>query len=104
MYDHKEQQYVALKIVRNERRFHRQAVEEVRILDHLRKVDTEDKHNVIKMFDSFTFRNHKCITFELLDINLFELIQKTKFQGFNMTVCKKCFETFGCIKLLIMRI
>ncbi|PIO69752.1 hypothetical protein TELCIR_08421, partial [Teladorsagia circumcincta] len=31
-YDHKYQQYVALKLVRNEKRFHRQADEEIRIL------------------------------------------------------------------------
>ncbi|KFM80614.1 putative dual specificity tyrosine-phosphorylation-regulated kinase 3-like protein, partial [Stegodyphus mimosarum] len=36
-YDHKCHQNVALKIVRNEKRFHRQAQEEIRILDHLRK-------------------------------------------------------------------
>lgn len=38
-YDHKKQQHVALKIVRNEKRFHRQAAEEIRILEHLRKQD-----------------------------------------------------------------
>lgn len=42
-YDHKYQQYVALKLVRNEKRFHRQAEEEIRILDHLRRQDTDAK-------------------------------------------------------------
>ena len=32
-YDHKSHQHVALKIVRNEKRFHRQAQEEIRILE-----------------------------------------------------------------------
>ncbi|CAG0892257.1 unnamed protein product [Cyprideis torosa] len=36
-YDHKNHQHVALKIVRNEKRFHRQAQEEIKILEHLRK-------------------------------------------------------------------
>lgn len=85
-YDHKHQQYVALKLVRNEKRFHRQAEEEIRILDHLKKQDVEAAHNVIHMLDNFTFRNHKCITFELMSINLYELIKKNKFQGFNLTV------------------
>jgi len=39
VYDHKSQSHVALKIVRNEKRFHRQAAEEIRILEHLRKQD-----------------------------------------------------------------
>lgn len=89
-YDHKYQQYVALKLVRNEKRFHRQAEEEIRILEHLRRQDNDGQYNVIHMLDNFNFRNHKCITFELMSINLYELIKKNKFQGFNLTVS-------GCI-------
>uniref|UniRef100_A0A914E069 Dual specificity tyrosine-phosphorylation-regulated kinase mbk-2 n=1 Tax=Acrobeloides nanus TaxID=290746 RepID=A0A914E069_9BILA len=88
-YDHKYQQYVALKLVRNEKRFHRQAEEEIRILEHLRRQDNDGQHNVIHMLDNFNFRNHKCITFELMSINLYELIKKNKFQGFNLTLVRK---------------
>lgn len=88
-YDHKKQEHVALKMVRNEKRFHRQALEEVKILKKLREQDKDDTMNIIHMFDSFTFRNHMCITFELLSINLYELIKKNKFQGFSMQLVKK---------------
>lgn len=88
-YDHKKQEHVALKMVRNEKRFHRQAQEEVKILRKLREQDKDDTMNIIHMFDSFTFRNHMCITFELLGINLYELIKKNKFQGFSMQLVKK---------------
>jgi hypothetical protein len=37
VYDHKNRCNVALKIVRNEKRFHKQAQEEIRILKHLRQ-------------------------------------------------------------------
>ncbi|KAK3103657.1 hypothetical protein FSP39_020812 [Pinctada imbricata] len=43
-YDHKLHQHVALKMVRNEKRFHRQAQEEIRILDHLKKQDLKDNN------------------------------------------------------------
>ena len=36
-FDHKTQTHVALKIVRNEKRFHRQAQEEIRIMEALKK-------------------------------------------------------------------
>ena len=88
-YDHKTQQHVALKVVRNERRFHRQANEEIRILEHLRKQDRENTHNIVHLLDHFTFRNHVCLTFELLSINLYELIKKNKFQGFSLALVKK---------------
>lgn len=89
-YDHKTHQNVALKMVRNEKRFHRQAAEEIRILEHLRKQDIKDNSmNIIHMYDHFVFRNHQCITFELLSINLYELIKKNKFQGFSLQLVRK---------------
>ena len=88
-YDHKNHEHVALKMVRNEERFHRQAQEEIRILRNLREQDKDNTMNVIHMFDSFTFRNHMCITFELLSINLYELIKKNKFQGFSLQLVRK---------------
>jgi len=88
-YDHKHQCHVALKIVRNEKRFHRQAAEEIRILEHLRKQDKENSMNIIHMLESFQFRNHICMTFELLSINLYELIKKNKFQGFSLQLVRK---------------
>lgn len=88
-YDHKTHEHVALKMVRNEKRFHRQAQEEIRILSHLRKHDKDNSMNIIHMYDYFTFRNHMCITFELLYINLYELIKKNKFQGFSLQLVRK---------------
>ncbi len=88
-YDHKTQQHVALKIVRNEKRFHRQANEEIRILEHLRKQDRENSHNIVHMIDHFVFRNHVCLTFELLSMNLYELIKKNRFQGFSLALVRK---------------
>lgn len=88
-YDHKTQSHIALKIVRNEKRFHRQAQEEIKILDHLRRQDKDNSHNIIHMIDHFVFRNHVCITFELLSMNLYELIKKNKFQGFSLALVRK---------------
>ncbi|XP_061523779.1 dual specificity tyrosine-phosphorylation-regulated kinase 2 [Phycodurus eques] len=88
-FDHKTQTHVALKMVRNEKRFHRQAAEEIRILEHLRKQDKDSSMNVIHMLENFTFRNHICMTFELLSMNLYELIKKNKFQGFSLPLVRK---------------
>ena len=88
-YDHKNQCHVALKLIRNEKRFHRQAAEEIRILEHLKKQDKENNYNIIHMLEHFQFRSHMCITFELLSINLYELIKKNKFQGFSLQLVRK---------------
>ena len=88
-YDHKSHQHVALKMVRNEKRFHRQAQEEIRILEHLKKQDKDNIMNIVHMLEHFTFRSHICITFELLSMNLYELIKKNKFQGFSLQLVRK---------------
>ncbi|KAM3849905.1 dual specificity tyrosine-phosphorylation-regulated kinase 2 [Diretmus argenteus] len=88
-FDHKTHTHVALKMVRNEKRFHRQAAEEIRILEHLRKQDKDSTMNVIHMLENFTCRNHICMTFELLSMNLYELIKKNKFQGFSLPLVRK---------------
>ncbi|XP_046859436.1 dual specificity tyrosine-phosphorylation-regulated kinase 4-like isoform X2 [Xenia sp. Carnegie-2017] len=87
--DHKTGQHFAVKIIRNKKRFHQQALVEVKILDNLKKKDRDNHMNIIHMIDHFYFRNHLCITFELLGINLYELIKKNNFQGFSMSLIKK---------------
>uniref|UniRef100_A0A7N8WTB7 dual-specificity kinase n=1 Tax=Mastacembelus armatus TaxID=205130 RepID=A0A7N8WTB7_9TELE len=100
-FDHKLQSHVALKMVRNEKRFHRQAAEEIRILEHLRKQDKDSSMNVIHMLENFTFRNHICMTFELLSMNLYELIKKNKFQGFSLPLVRKfAHSILQCLDLL----
>eukprot|EP00096_Caligus_rogercresseyi_P006368 TRINITY_DN2274_c0_g1_i1.p1 TRINITY_DN2274_c0_g1~~TRINITY_DN2274_c0_g1_i1.p1 ORF type:complete len:706 (-),score=255.06 TRINITY_DN2274_c0_g1_i1:2312-4429(-) len=100
-YDHKNHCHVALKMVRNEKRFHRQAQEEIRILEHLRAQDKDSNYNLIHMFDHFIFRCHTCITFELLSINLYELIRKNKFQGFSLQLVRKfAHSLLQCLDLL----
>lgn len=47
-------------------RFHHQAMVELKILDALRRKDRDNCHNVIHMKEYFYFRNHLCISFELL--------------------------------------
>jgi len=88
-YDHKTRTYVAVKIVRNEKRFHRQAAEEIRILEQLRDQDGEGRMNIVHMLEHFVFRSHICMTFELLSINLYELIKKNRFHGFSLQLVRK---------------
>jgi dual specificity tyrosine-phosphorylation-regulated kinase 2/3/4 len=72
---------VAIKIIRNKKRFHHQATVELKVLEHLRASDPREEHNVIHIQEHFTFRNHLCITFEMLSINLYEFIKQNNFAG-----------------------
>ncbi|XP_031567737.1 dual specificity tyrosine-phosphorylation-regulated kinase 4-like isoform X2 [Actinia tenebrosa] len=99
--DYKTGQNVAVKIIRNKKRFHQQALVEVKILENLRKKDKDNTHNVIHMIDHFYFRNHLCIVFELMGINLYELIKKNNFQGFSLALIRKfAIALLQCLKVI----
>ncbi|KAI0807072.1 hypothetical protein C8Q74DRAFT_1362620 [Fomes fomentarius] len=87
--DHCTGESVAIKIIRNKKRFHHQALVEIKILDSLRKWDSEEKHHVIKMTEHFYFRGHLCIAMELLSINLYELIKANNFHGFTTGLIRR---------------
>ncbi|OMJ72590.1 hypothetical protein SteCoe_28921 [Stentor coeruleus] len=85
-YDYKRQEKVALKIIKNKKRFHQQAAVEIKILQQLRENDIEGKYNVVKIKNYFIFRRHICITFELLSLNLYELLRQNNFEGLSLTL------------------
>ncbi|CAM6006798.1 unnamed protein product [Sphagnum balticum] len=88
--DHKYKVLRAVKMIRNKRRFHQQALVEVKILEHLRNKATMEatSTNIVTIYESFYFRGHLCITFALHDISLYELIKRNNFQGISPTVIK----------------
>ncbi|KAF8906034.1 hypothetical protein CPB84DRAFT_1770885 [Gymnopilus junonius] len=100
--DHCTGESVAVKIIRNKKRFHHQALVEIKILDNLRKWDAEEKHHVIKMTEHFYFRNHLCIAMELLSINLYELIKANGFVGFTTALIRR-FTSQMLMSLSLMR-
>lgn len=56
--DHRTGDLIALKVIRNEKRFHRQGKVEVKVLDMLRKQDADYASCCVHMIDYFIFRNH----------------------------------------------
>ncbi|XP_077615288.1 dual specificity tyrosine-phosphorylation-regulated kinase 4 isoform X4 [Crocuta crocuta] len=99
--DHKNNELVALKIIRNKKRFHHQALMELKILEALRRKDKDNTYNVVHMKDFFYFRNHLCITFELLGINLYELMKNNSFQGFSLSIVRRfTLSVLKCLQML----
>eukprot|EP00736_Rhodelphis_marinus_P001475 Rmarinus@m.28030 len=88
-YDYKTNSLVAIKVIRNKKRFHHQALVEVKILEHLKEKDKDNDCCTIHCLDYFYFRNHLCISFELLSINLYELIKNNQFQGLSLGLIRR---------------
>jgi dual specificity tyrosine-phosphorylation-regulated kinase 2/3/4 len=88
-FDYKENAITAVKLIRNKKRFHHQALVEVKLLQYVKERDTHDQANVVHMGEYFYFRNHLCITFEVLSINLYELIKNNNFQGLSLGLIRR---------------
>lgn len=80
-FDHKKKEEVAIKIVKNKKKYQYQAGIELKILNFLKENDPDDIMNVIHMKDYVIFRKHLCVAFELLSMNLFEFL---KINDFNV--------------------
>ncbi|XP_062386133.1 dual specificity tyrosine-phosphorylation-regulated kinase 4-like [Sardina pilchardus] len=99
--DHKNKELVALKILRNKRRFKHQTLVEVKILDLLGKKDQNNCFNIIHMKEHFMFRDHLCITFELQGDNLYETIKKNRYQGFSQAKVRRLTHSIlQCLQVL----
>ncbi len=87
--DHKNGAVVALKVIKNQPRFHQQGIVEVRVLDAVRKAGKDCNAYIIEMLDYFTFRHHICLTFELLSITLYDFMRENSFAGFSLSLIRK---------------
>lgn len=66
-----------------------QARVEVGILQFLNgRGDPEDRHHIVRMTDFFLHANHLCIAFELLSLNLYELIKLNQFRGLSISLVR----------------
>jgi len=62
---------------------------EVGILEHLCKNDPEDKKNIVRIKNYFYWRNHLCISFEMLSINLYDYLRNNSYQGFSVSLIRR---------------
>mmetsp|Transcript_30538 Transcript_30538/g.63763 ORF Transcript_30538/g.63763 Transcript_30538/m.63763 type:complete len:676 (-) Transcript_30538:398-2425(-) len=80
---------VAIKIIKSKKPFLMQAKTEIELLTHLWEKDPEDQHNVVRLLTHFMYRNHQCLVFEMLSLNLYELLKNTQFGGVSLNLIRK---------------
>ncbi|KAJ8396414.1 hypothetical protein AAFF_G00017200 [Aldrovandia affinis] len=100
-YDRVEQEWVAIKIIKNKKAFLNQAQIEVRLLELMNKHDTEMKYYIVHLKRHFMFRNHLCLVFEMLSYNLYDLLRNTNFRGVSLNLTRK-FAQQMCTALLFL--
>lgn len=68
---------VCIKIIKNNKDFFDQSLDEIKLLKFVNKHDPGDKFHILRLYDYFYYREHLLIVCELLKANLYE------FQKFN---------------------
>ncbi|KAL2905056.1 Serine/threonine-protein kinase PRP4-like protein [Bienertia sinuspersici] len=67
---------VAIKIIRNNETMFKAGTEELVILKKLVGADPDDRRHCVRYLSHFKYRNHLCIVFESLHMNLREVLKK----------------------------
>ncbi|GAB2214640.1 hypothetical protein Droror1_Dr00019000 [Drosera rotundifolia] len=67
---------VAVKIIRNNETMLKAGMEELVILKKLVGADPDDRRHCVRFLSSFKYRNHLCLVFESLHMNLREVLKK----------------------------
>ncbi|KAH0566455.1 hypothetical protein GP486_000167 [Trichoglossum hirsutum] len=79
----KTQEVVAVKVVKNRTAYFNQSMMELNS-----KLDKNDDHHLLRLKDTFIHRQHLCLVFELLSVNLYELIKQNQFRGLSTTLVR----------------
>ncbi|KAJ3163179.1 dual specificity protein kinase yak1 [Geranomyces michiganensis] len=85
----KTREAVAVKVIKNKPAYHSQSLMEVAILELLNSTfDPGDVHHFVRMTDHFMHQNHLCIVFEMLSVNLYELLKQNQFRGLSTNLVR----------------
>jgi dual specificity tyrosine-phosphorylation-regulated kinase 2/3/4 len=87
--DHRKGEIVAVKIIKNKKEFFSQSLVEVRLLENINQKDYEDTSNISHLKETFQFRNHNCLVFDLYSINLYQLLKLNQFKSLSQPLLKK---------------
>ncbi|EPS72763.1 hypothetical protein M569_01993, partial [Genlisea aurea] len=72
---------VCLKIIKNDKEFFDQSLDEIKLLKFVNKHDPTDSHHILRLYDYFYFQEHLLIVTELLGANLYEYQKFIKESG-----------------------
>ena len=82
--DHDSEDYVAMKIIKNIHKYREAAKLEINVLQKLNSKDPSGKHLCVRMFDSFNFYGHMCLTFEILGESVFDFLKSNGYVGYPL--------------------
>ena len=97
----------AMKIIKNKKVYRNQSLIELKIVTTLNKNTSLKDHidsHIIYIYDYFFYQEHLCIVFELLNENLYQLLQHNHLQGISLNsinfIIKQTLEAIEQVHIL----
>lgn len=87
--DRKHNLKVAIKVLHKYSRMKTLATNEIQAHKLIRESDPEDTKCIVQMLQSFEFRGHICMVFELLSNDLYIYMKNNNFKGLSINVVKR---------------
>lgn len=72
---------VCLKIIKNNKDYLDQSLDEIKLLRYVNGLDPHDEHNIVRLYDFFYYKEHLFLVCELLRANLYEFQKYNKESG-----------------------
>ena len=73
---------VALKIIKNVKKYREAAKLEINVLEKLAKYDPRGKFRCVQMLDWFDYHGHVCIAFEMLGSSVFDFLKDNNYEPY----------------------
>jgi len=75
---------VALKVIKNVKRYKEAAMLEINVLNKLNKFDPHGKHLCVSMLDWFDYHGHMCIAFEQFGQSVYDFLKDNSYSPYPM--------------------
>jgi serine/threonine protein kinase len=87
--DEATKEMVAVKVIKNKPAYRNQSLVEVQVARMLNEqFDPADKKHIVRLLDTFPALNHLCMVFEMLSINLYEVLKQNQFRGLQLPMIR----------------
>ena len=94
-------QEVAIKMIRNNGIMHKAGLKELEILRRVNNTDPDDKYHCLRLYRNFFHKQHLCMVFEPLSMNLREVLKK---YGKNVGLHIKAVRSYVQQMLLALKV
>ena len=92
---------VALKIIKNVKKYREAAKLEINVLEKLAKYDPKCKFRCVQMLDWFDYHGHVCIAFEMLGASVFDFLKDNNYEPYPIDqVRQMAYELIMAVKFL----